>query len=177
MCEPNPADLRRWPGAVAGLLCLAFLAACSPRPSTAVPTAHRAGVVVVHSDGTVRKACVRFPETEISGEVLLRRAGLDATVDLTNPMGALVCSIDGQGCKFPSQPCFCACAKLGACAYWAYFTQDKAGGWTYAAQGASARAVHDGDLDGWVWMQTSGTGAPAQSLLPKIGLDEVCPPA
>ncbi len=142
-----------------------------------MPTAHRAGVVVVHSDGTVRKACVRFPETEISGEVLLRRAGLDATVDLTNPMGALVCSIDGQGCKFPSQPCFCACAKLGACAYWAYFTQDKVGGWTYAAQGASARAVHDGDLDGWVWMQTSGAGAPAQSLLPKIGLDEVCPPA
>jgi hypothetical protein len=177
MSETNDSTLRRWFKPAAGVLLLAVLAACVTRPSTAAPSIHRAGVVVVHADGTVRKACVRFPESEITGEVLLRRAGLQATVDSANPMGALVCSIDGQGCRFPSQPCFCSCAKLGACAYWAYFIEDKGGGWNYAAQGASARSVHDGDLDGWVWLQTSGAGAPAQSLLPKVGLDDVCPPS
>ncbi len=174
MSEPNPSALRLWIPSAAGVLFLALLAACASRASTAAPSTQRAGVVVVHADGTIRKACVRFPETEISGEELLRRAGLQTTVDATNPMGSLVCSIEGQGCNFPSQPCLCACTKLGACAYWAYFSQDKTGAWTYAPQGASARAVRDGDLDGWVWLQATGAASPAQSPLPKIALDEVC---
>jgi len=165
---------RTWIPAAAGVLFMSALAACGSRGSTPAPSVHRAAVVVVHPDGTIRKACVRFAEAEITGEELLRRAGLQATVDATNPMGALVCSIDGQGCNFPSQPCFCSCAKLGACAYWAYFTQDTSGAWTYAPQGASARAVGDGDVDGWVWLQATGAAAPAQSPLPKIALDQVC---
>lgn len=174
LSETGVPKRRVWLPVVAGLFFMAALAACAPRASNAGPSVHRAGVVVVHADGTIRKACVRFPETEISGEELLRRAGMRVTVDATNPMGALVCSIDGRGCNFPSQPCFCSCAELGACAYWAYFTQDKAGEWTYAPQGASARAVRDGDLDGWVWLKATGPAAPAQSPLPKTSVDQIC---
>ncbi len=151
------------------------LSACSPSATAPTPGVQRAGVVIVHSDGSVRKACVRFTEPQLSGEVLLQRSGFSPIVDASNPMGALVCSIDGQGCKFPSEPCFCACAKLGACAYWAYFTRDAAGTWSYAPQGASLRSVKDGDLDGWVWLQTSSAAAPTQSALPAIHFVDVCP--
>ncbi len=158
-----------------GVFATSILASCSPRPSTASSTLHKAGVVVVHADGSVRQACVRFPEAQINGETLLERAGLNPSVDATNPMGALVCSIEGQGCKFPSEPCFCSCAKLGTCSYWGYFTQDQSGTWTYAPQGASARVVHDGDLDGWIWLQTSSAAAPTQPGLPSVHLADVCP--
>ncbi len=68
----------------------------------------RAGVIVVHGDGSVTQQCVRFDEESISGYELLKRAGLTLGVEASST-GASVCSIDGEGCNFPQESCFCKC--------------------------------------------------------------------
>ncbi len=108
----------------------------------------------------------------MSGAELLRRSGLAVSADARNAMGTLMCSIDGEGCAFPGEECFCACRTPGACQYWAYFQAQADGAWSYAAQGADQRRVVDGDMDAWVWVTSS---SPAEvSLPPPIGLAEVC---
>ncbi|HKZ55597.1 MAG TPA: hypothetical protein VJ123_08970 [Anaerolineales bacterium] len=134
---------------------------------------HRAGLLVRHSDGRIASVCVEFAEDEITGEELLARSGLAHALDASNPMGALVCSVDGEGCGFPSEACFCRCEALGECDYWAYFTRLAQGGWTYSPNGLRARKVRQGDLDAWVWL--SAAGAPEQTLLPDLQFVDVCP--
>jgi hypothetical protein len=156
-----------------GLLSAAFtlLAACS---SSAARNAAggRAGLLVVEPDGSLRRACVQFDGPQTTGEGLLQRSGLAVSLDAGNPMGVLVCSIDHQGCDFPSQQCFCQCRTLGSCAYWAYFLLGTDGKWAYASQGARAQVVRDGDMNAWVWL-TPGAGAQAAGL-PSVTFAQVC---
>jgi hypothetical protein len=65
------------------------------------------------------------------------------------PSGAAVCRIEGVGCDFPEEQCFCEC--LGSeCAYWSYWHLEN-GEWVYAGRGASLHMVRDGDIEAWVW--------------------------
>mgnify|MGYP001130783609 CR=1 FL=1 len=96
------------------------------------------------------------------------------TLDERNPMGALVCAIDGQGCAYPAEDCLCRCRGLGDCAYWASFVRTPPGAWTYAGQGVSAQSLHPGDLYAWVWLPTAESGA-ALEWLPTGGIADLCP--
>lgn len=130
---------------------------------------HRAGLVVRFGDGTVETRCVSFAEPTISGVELLARAGLSALVDYNGGMGGAVCSIEGQGCAFPREDCFCRC-RGNTCEYWAYYHwQD--GRWLYSDVGASSFQVTDGAVEGWSWGQgnfSSGTEPPS------VRFDEIC---
>jgi hypothetical protein len=109
-----------------------------------------AGVVVAFGGGTVREACVALPAEGASGIDLLRLAGFDAVAEVT-ALGAKVCAIDGAGCGYPEEPCWCECRSLGeACTYWIYH-QAVDGGWEYSTIGASDRRVQAGEVDGWAW--------------------------
>lgn len=158
---------------------LAFaLAACGPVPAPSQSgTPNRAGLVIVHGTGEVGRACVEFQEASISGEELLGRAGFAVELDEANPMGSLVCSIAGEGCDLPAEPCLCQCRGPGTCAYWAYFQRDPEAGWIYSTQGARARMVRHGDLDGWVWLTSAGpAGAEAAAgPLQEFRFADVCP--
>lgn len=158
---------------------LAFaLAACSPAPPQPESgTPNRAGLVIVHGTGEVGRACVEFREASISGEELLGRAGFAVGLDEANPMGSLVCSIAGEGCDVPAEPCLCRCLGPGTCAYWAYFQRDPAAGWSYSAQGARTRMVRHGDLDGWVWLPSTGPADAEAAARPlqDFQFADVCP--
>ena len=154
------------------LLLFPALAACGTPPEPGA--GGRAGLVVVHGDGAVRTACVRYEGAELSGYDLLRQAGLDTAVDAANPMGVMVCALDGEGCAFPAEPCLCACSAPGRCTYWAYFARAPDGGWTYSPLGPSARRLGEGDLDAWLWL-ASGGAAPAEIPLPELTFEDVCP--
>jgi hypothetical protein len=109
-----------------------------------------AGVVVQLGDGTLREFCVDLGGSERSGMELLRMTGL-SIVSEDNAQGSMICRIGGSGCDFPAEPCWCQCQDLGAdCSYWSYNTL-KDGRWDYAAMGAAARRVRQGDVDGWAW--------------------------
>ncbi len=169
---PQSARQRRIISALALLVIL--LAACGPTSTAGV--GGRAGLVVRHGDGRLGTACVSFEGDAISGEDLLAGSGFDLRLDAANALGALICSIDGEGCAFPEESCLCQCDQPGSCGYWAYFVWDEQRtSWTYAAQGARQRLLRDGDLDAWVWLTSTGPEAVEAALPKDVGFEEVCP--
>jgi hypothetical protein len=156
------------------LLAAGLLSSCG----APVPTnAGRAALVLRGPDGDVQQACVLLRGSRTNGEQLLLDSGWEVSLDATNPMGSIVCSIEGQGCRFPAEDCFCQCGSLGSCSYWAYFISGADGAWTYSPLGARAQPVQDGDLHAWVWVSgTSAEPGAQQALLPDLTFGEVCPP-
>jgi hypothetical protein len=129
---------------------------------------HRAGLVVTHDDGATVTRCVSFAEDVISGYELLARSGLELAVE-ANATGATVCSLDGQGCAFPEQSCFCKC-QGSPCVYWSYWRLG-ADGWTYQTIGAGGTQVTDGAVEGWRW----GAGTVDSATEPRLlTLAEIC---
>jgi len=126
---------------------------------------HRAGLIIQFADGDIVTRCVTFSEESISGLELLRRAGLKIVVDYSKGMGGAICKIQGQGCDYPADDCFCHCIGTD-CAYWSYWYVSQ-GRWCYARRGAGLREVHDGDIEGWIW--GDGTATP-----PLVGLEDLC---
>lgn len=152
-----------------------LLTACSPLE--AGEDVNQAGLVIQHGNGQITTACVAFSEASISGEELLLRSGLEYSIDAGNPMGTLVCSLDGEGCDFPAQDCFCRCRGAGGCRYWAYFNQTDSGEWRYSPLGASVRNLEHGDMDAWIWITSTSRGE--EAIPPGINdyvFGEICPP-
>jgi hypothetical protein len=148
------------------------IAGCVPESET---MRGRAGLVVVHGDGSVQTACVEFEGEEADGWEVLQSSGLAPSVDAANAMGVLVCSIDGEGCAFPAEDCLCECRGVGSCTYWAYFTRSPGEGWVYSPLGASAREVRSGDVEAWVWLSGTSRAAPETPPVPDLTFEQVCP--
>ncbi|MFN8483846.1 MAG: hypothetical protein U0768_12475 [Anaerolineae bacterium] len=152
---------------------IALVAALVAAVAVLAPRAHsednRVGLVVQYGNGSVFMGC--YPWTaDLTGETLLRRAGLDVEADYGSGMGALICRIGPDGCS--QQDCLCQ-AQTPPLRYWAYWRLDRArGDWVYSQQGSSNRALQAGDVDGWAWgVGTAAFGAKP----PKVTFEQVCP--
>ncbi|MCJ7549913.1 MAG: hypothetical protein MUQ30_09560 [Anaerolineae bacterium] len=145
------------------LLLLALISANSPAPARAQATGNQAGLVIVHGDGRVTTLCVAFPEPLISGADLISRSGLSLVLE-AGPLGMTVCSLNGEGC--PSTDCFCECHGT-PCVYWNYYHSNPDGSWTYANTGAATRQITNGDVDAWLWGESS-------ELPPSVTFDAIC---
>lgn len=145
------------------LLLLALISAVSPVPVWAQATGNQAGLVVVYGDGRVTTLCVAFSEPEISGADLVSRSGL-SLVSSAGPLGLTICSLDGEGC--PSTDCFCECHST-PCVYWNYYHGNPDGSWTYANTGAAFRKITNGDVDAWLWGESS-------KLPASVTFDDIC---
>jgi hypothetical protein len=130
----------------------------------------QAGLVVQTGEGQYETRCVAFEENEIRGSELLTRSGLDVIVDPASGMGLIVCRIEGVGCAFPAEPCFCQCAGGGECIYWNYFYRNPGEEWTYSALGAALHKVKAGSVDAWVW--GDGHAPPSSDL----NFEAICVP-
>ena len=131
---------------------------------------NHAGLVVQFGGGQIETRCVEFTEQEITGADLLNRSGLNAIVDPSSGLGITVCRIEGQGCDYPAEACFCQCSGSGPCAYWNYFYREPGqDSWTYAPLGALRHKVTSGSIEAWLW--GNGTPPPAADL----SFDAVCP--
>lgn len=130
--------------------------------ATDVTASARAGVVVRYDSGEEERVCVPFEEdTELTGEELLERAGLDTALERTQ-MGAAVCRIGPDGCE-PGD-CFCDYPT-----FWGYWTLDPGEeDWAFSEAGPAERRVVDGSVDGWSWGQ-DGEPPPEDT-----SIDEVC---
>ena len=156
------------------LLAAGILSGCGAPATT---DGGRAALVLRGPGGSVQQACVLLRGSRTNGEQFLLDSGWVVSLDAANPMGSIVCSIEGQGCRFPAEDCFCQCGNLGSCSYWAYFISGADGQWTYSPLGARSQPVHDGDLHAWVWVSGTSTEPGAQqALLPDLTFEEVCPP-
>jgi hypothetical protein len=129
---------------------------------------NRAAVIIQHGDGRVVTACVSFGEPEITGLELLSRAGV-AVLAQSGGGGSAVCKLDGEGCDYPAEDCFCKC-KGAECVYWAY-QHLRGGQWSYAQTGAATAKIRPGEVDGWAW----GPGTlQAGSQPPALSFEQVC---
>ena len=138
-------------GCLGGFLVL--LAAIGLPGVAAADEPSQAGLVVQFGDGRVETRCVTFEEKQITGaDLLLTYSGFEAIVDASSGMGITVCQFEGEGCAYPSEPCFCQCMGGGECAYWNYFYREPGTSeWTYSALGAVLRKVQHGSVEAWVW--------------------------
>jgi hypothetical protein len=138
--------------------------------SSAQTGMNHAALIVRMKDGSVATKCVAFSEAEISGYDLLRRSQMPVIADVSN--GVSICKIGpSSGCNFPAQKCFCDCQDLnGTCIYWMYYYQDK-GQWKYAALGAAAQKVKNGDINGWVYDVGTTSGG---TFPPVISYEQIC---
>ena len=169
--EAANAASRRWLHAARGLtgilsLWLWIILASGVTAQEANP--NRAALVVVHGDGRTVTRCVEFAEAQITGLELVQRSGLDLNLEASS-MGATICRLDGEGCAYPQQSCFCQCEGEN-CVYWSYW-RSQAGGWVYSNLGAASSVVAPGALEGWVW--GAGTVDAAQSP-PAITFGAIC---
>ena len=147
--------------AVAALLLVASPAAAQEE--------NRAGLVIVHGDGSVTMQCVAFAEPAITGAELLARSGLDLAIEASS-MGGTICQIDGEGCGFPQESCFCQC-QGSPCLYWSYWRWTD-GAWLYSNAGAGNTTVRAGAVEGWRW--GVGTVDKAEPP-PALTFGEICP--
>jgi len=130
---------------------------------------------VLHADGSQITKCIQFQGEEITGEDLLNLSEIPYISDVTNPMGSIVCSIDGEGCNFPAEKCFCQCGNTGPCTYWTYFALTEQGEWVYAPVGAKGRKIHHGDVDAWVWLSKASKDVEsANATVPVVTFEEIC---
>ncbi len=154
---------------------LVLLSACVPADAPDASAGGRAALIIVDAQRVVQQTCVELEAAGITGQELIRLAGLPVTLDERNAMGALVCAIDGQGCAFPAEDCLCQCRGLGECAYWASFVRTPPGAWTYAALGLSAQEVEPGDLYAWVWLPSASANTEVLGWLPDSEVESICP--
>jgi hypothetical protein len=167
--DPRSSRLRPSPFVVAlfVLLALAVIIPAIGRAQESQP--NRAGVVIRHGDGRVVTACVSFAEPEISGTDLLDRAGIPYLAQGIS-IGAAVCQLDGEGCAYPAEDCFCKC-KSADCIYWIYHHL-RDGAWSYSQISASRSKIQPGDVDGWAWGEGNNQ---AGAQPPALSFGEVCP--
>lgn len=164
--HPRRLSLRTIFYVMATLLCVSGLGGASANAQSI----NQAALVVVHGDGRVLTRCVDFAETQISGLELLQRSGLDLNLEASS-MGAAICRIDGEGCTFPQQSCFCQC-EGASCIYWSYWRWEN-GDWRYSQLGASNSSVLPGSMDSWVWGAGTVDSAPKPPL---ISFASICAP-
>jgi hypothetical protein len=113
---------------------------------------NRAGLAIHFPEGRVETRCIAFEEDAISGADLLSRSGLDIVMDASSGMGITVCQVEGLGCAYPAERCFCQCMTGSDCAYWNYYYRDPGEtDWTYSALGALLREIGPGSIEAWVW--------------------------
>lgn len=132
---------------------------------------NQAGLVIIHGDGAVVTHCIEFAENEITGLELLEQSSLDLNMELGGLMGSTICGLDGEGCAYPIENCFCQC-QGSPCVFWQYW-QRQDDGWSFSQLGAANYTVSHGDVQGWVWAEGSPSGngiAP-----PIIPFEQICP--
>lgn len=120
---------------------IAFLALLLT-PGTAQAVS-RAGLVIIHGDGTRVTRVVPFSGAALSGIELLRRSGMGISVQ-KGSAGEAVYMIDGEG--DPNG----WVTRDGRNYFWSYF-QLRGGRWRYSSLGAGQTTVKNGQVDAWVW--------------------------
>jgi hypothetical protein len=154
------------------LACVCLFLAIVILPSAAsADEGGRVALVVEFGDGRVIARCVALEAGEATGADLLTLSGLEILVDASSGMGITVCQVEGVGCAYPADPCFCQCMSGDTCAYWNYFFRDPGEtDWSYSALGALLRKVEAGSVEAWVW--GDGQTPPAEDLT----FEAICAP-
>jgi hypothetical protein len=133
----------------------------------------KVGLVVKFGNGNVFTDCIDYTGPGMTGEDVLDESGLPLVKDFSFGLGAAICKINGDGCDYPQEHCFCECTGEPPCLYWAYYHQEN-DDWVYSGKGVSGHTVQAGDVEGWAW----GDGEAGDSDVepPLISFEDLCSP-
>ena len=129
----------------------------------------RVGVVIKGPEGITQTACVTLDEGA-TGIDALEATSSDVVAE-SSSMGMTVCQINGTGCAFPDESCFCQCEGGDRCAYWSYFHLSDDGNWQYSPVGAGSFTVEDGAVEGWWWRDSR---TPESNPPEPIAFETIC---
>ena len=130
---------------------------------------NHAGLAIRFDDGTLFTRCIELDGQTLTGSELLARSGLNYVIDSTHGGGITVCKIEGTGCDYPVEACFCQCMGNGPCGYWSYYYREPGQAkWVYSPLGALIHQVTPGSVEAWVW--GDGHAPPEQAL----DLESIC---
>lgn len=146
------------------LVLVLFVLAWSSLPVSALADEpNQAALAILFPKARVETRCVEFEEHAITGADLLNRSGLNLIMDGSSGMGITLCQVEGLGCAYPTEDCFCQCMTGSGCAYWNYYYRDPGEpDWTYSPLGVLLRETGPGSVEAWVW--GDGTTPPSADL-------------
>jgi len=121
-----------------------------------------AALLVIFGPDDYHSECVALPG-DMTPLDLLKASTLELTVE-PGPTGEGLCSIDGVGCVYPDEPCFCQCSAE-ACPLWNAWHQD--GSLWVVTTAIDERIVPHGDVEAWVW--SDGMEEP-----PSVSFADIC---
>lgn len=127
--------------------------------------------LVIQEGGEVTTFCVAFSGDGITGQDLLKKAGIGVDA-FGGGSGLAVCSLGNTGCKDSGSftSCFCQC-QGGDCTYWAFFTRQNGKNWVYSSMAFNLLKATDGDVHGWKWGKGAANSAPAPQ---DIAFSQIC---
>lgn len=133
-------------------------------PRRAQGSGEVAAVLVVHGDGGTSSVCVPLPAGEaVDGLALLELSDLDvASQYFSEQGGSVICGLDGEGCDFPDESCFCDAGN-----HWGYWLLGEEG-WVSAGEGPAKVSVGPGEVQAWRW---AGDSEPP----PETTFCDLCP--
>jgi hypothetical protein len=120
--------------------------------------ASQAALVIVLENGQVVTECVTFEGPVITAFDLLEASNFDFTSQEFH-FGQAICSIEGTGCDFPTESCFCQSNFFSL-----FFLKN--GQFESSHVGASHLIVHNGDVIAFAF----GTGTAPEA----VTFEEVC---
>ena len=125
-------------------------------------------VVDMGDAGSSNAVCLVVPEGTTGSQLIARRAAELGTASPRYAGSGLLCAIDG----FPASGC--GDRNAGGFAYWAYFA-GTSGSWQYGNFNPFVKRLHDGDIEGWRYVNGAGDGQdpaprtwPSASLFPSL---------
>jgi hypothetical protein len=145
-------------------------ASAATRCGSTVPAGQVRVVVVVDpgAGGSPGSTCLVVAEGTTGAQLLAQRAGLLGTTTPRYAESGLLCAIDG----FPGEGC--GDRTSGGYLYWSYWS-GTSGSWVYGQGNPFVRRIRDGDIEGWRFVDGSGSGAdptprvgPSASLFPAL---------
>lgn len=139
-------------------------------PTIAQDQAIRVGVVITSKGGQTSTYCVTLAPDKHTGFDALEATRADLSVE-RGALGVAVCGIQNVGCSVPADSCFCQCQGK-QCNYWSYHYQDADKQWRYSGLGAADRKLKTGDIEGWLWSESSNM-TPVGTL-PPLSFDAIC---
>jgi len=131
--------------AIALAVAVAVLAFAPARPVRA--DSGYAALLVLFGPEDYHTECIALPGNMTAFD-LVRASTLSATIESPTNAADAICSIDGVGCVYPGEACFCQC-NADACALWTEWYSD-VNRWEIAFD-ADERIIPNGAVEAWVW--------------------------
>ena len=144
-------------------LSLITLASWGLTPAVHADSGYAALLVLFGPDDFITE-CIPLPG-DMTAFDLVTASSMGVIMETDEDGDSAMCSIDGTGCAYPDEDCFCQCGS-GTCLLWTDWYWDDSQ-WEVSLS-SDERIISNGDIEAWAW----GDGL---SEPPIVSFADICP--